>query len=215
MAVPIKLFLVVQVLVAVVLLNGGPVADAFVFDRKSCGAVPSNNYAYDESLAKRMMAYSASAYVKHPRILQDWTCTLCKSVLKGFQPFRVIETDDLLSYMGYDSTLRMIVVVFRGTVGPGRFTAFVKNWILNASFKKVKPTRLGLSVPGEVHDGFYNGYVGMQTQIISALQHLQAQHPRAGLYVTGHSLGAALATIATMDFYSKGVSTNPIMINFG
>jgi len=78
---------------------------------------------------------------------------------------------------------RYAVLSFRGTE--------IKQWKdietdLNIPFYKDKG--------GEVHRGFYEAYAVVAKEIILALKKI-----RVPLYVTGHSLGGALATVAAMN----------------
>ena len=66
----------------------------------------------------------------------------------------------------------------------------------------------------EVHKGFYNAEQGVINYITDYVQTLRAKFPDYTVVVTGHSLGAAMATLTTLDFMDKGIS--PIrMFNFG
>lgn len=60
---------------------------------------------------------------------------------------------------------------------------------------------------GQVHRGFSEAYSAERDQIRSALD----RHHRGQLLITGHSLGAALATLAAADHRGK----NPTLITFG
>lgn len=74
------------------------------------------------------------------------------------------------------------VLAFRGTEVAKRLD--IKT---DASFFKVSV------VEGMVHRGFAEGYLSVEPQILKALKKVDG----LPLYITGHSLGAALATIAT------------------
>lgn len=44
--------------------------------------------------------------------------------------------------------------------------------------------------------GFYNAFIGIQYMMLDAVQLLRAKYPTAIVSVTGHSLGASIATHA-------------------
>lgn len=50
-----------------------------------------------------------------------------------------------------------------------------------------------------MHKGFYLGYLSVAQQVRDNIkEHLQ-KYPKAKIYVTGFSLGGALATVAALD----------------
>lgn len=73
-------------------------------------------------------------------------------------------------------------LVFRGTEN-------LRDWILNAQFS-MAPREGG----GRVHAGFQRAFLSVRDQIATALD---TDLPDANLFFTGHSLGAALATLAS------------------
>lgn len=48
----------------------------------------------------------------------------------------------------------------------------------------------------KVHTGFYEGISLLSSSFITALKKLVSAYPQAPIYVAGHSLGGALATLA-------------------
>ena len=56
----------------------------------------------------------------------------------------------------------------------------------------VKATKVSI-IEGRVHNGFLGGYNSIRNEILKALKKVWG----LPLYITGHSLGAALATVAT------------------
>jgi len=79
-----------------------------------------------------------------------------------------------------------VFIVFRGT-------KTVKEWIKNFNMGL---TDYLISDYGEVHDGFLQTYSFARNSIIEGLRRLEE---KARVFVTGHSLGAALATLAAPD----------------
>ena len=50
-----------------------------------------------------------------------------------------------------------------------------------------------------VHQGFYNAFSGVEGYVRQNIQSLLAQYRGAKIYVTGFSLGSALAVFAALD----------------
>jgi len=85
-------------------------------------------------------------------------------------------------------------VVFRGTVD-------VKNWITDLLFS-LAPSHFGL---GKVHAGFQDAYdiLRRRSKYDAAVRRCAAHYPPIMVYITGHSLGAAMATLAVLDFHTE------------
>jgi hypothetical protein len=96
-----------------------------------------------------------------------------------------------------------IMIAFRGT-------STTTNWIsnINASQKRFK------YIPEDclTHSGFTDIYSSARSEIISALASLP---PGKTLYITGHSLGAALATLCAVDVAANTAFTSPILYTYG
>lgn len=65
--------------------------------------------------------------------------------------------------------------------------------------------------------GFYVSYndSSLEPNITTAVRNMAAAHPGAPLYVIGHSMGAALATICAMDVKFKAGLTDVRLYTFG
>ena len=65
-----------------------------------------------------------------------------------------------------------------------------------------------------MHSGFLSAYNGLKSTIISQLQSLVALYRTSTIYITGHSLGGAIALLASTDI--KDLIVNPnFFITFG
>lgn len=89
-----------------------------------------------------------------------------------------------------------IIVAFRGTqvFWPGRpaaFGAVMADWLTDA--------RTGLVASGhggEVHEGFKAALDQVWQPLHAIVKEMRRENPRRALWITGHSLGGALATLA-------------------
>jgi hypothetical protein len=97
---------------------------------------------------------------------------------QGFVAVRQPQGDDI----------GMAVICFRGTKQ-------VKDWMTNLKIEPhpIDDPRNNGEVIGHMHKGFHEAYVSVHGDIKTRLQ----GHEQLPLYITGHSLGGALAVVAT------------------
>jgi Lipase (class 3) len=90
-----------------------------------------------------------------------------------------------------------IVVTFRGT-------ANMRNWRLNI---RIMPHILSeYSDRVSVHSGFHDAYQAVSEQVLAILDRHMKVTPRK-IYLTGHSLGGAMATIAAAHMSNRKVNS--------
>lgn len=91
------------------------------------------------------------------------------------------------------------MVAFRGTNG-----ANLDNWRSNLNV-------LSSPYPGvtgaKVHSGFLSAYNDVKDQVKKAITAQLGKYPNAEIFVTGHSLGGALALLAAVDI-KNSISPN-------
>jgi triacylglycerol lipase len=121
--------------------------------------------------------------------------------LSDTDPFNVETFTEALPFpydteVGILSNSRVVLVVFRGTEG----VTAIKDWITNSK-------HLMLDAPDDwgnvkLHNGFYNAlsqvYQGVRSEVRSRRTNNQK------VFLTGHSLGGALATICAYRFQKVG-----------
>lgn len=95
------------------------------------------------------------------------------------------------------------ILAFRGT---GSAVEWVSDFI--AQQTPYRPVRLA----GGTHKGFTDIYMSARDQVYSLLAQLPVDRP---LFITGHSLGGALATLAALDIASNSPFTAPVVYTFG
>ena len=98
-----------------------------------------------------------------------------------------------------------IYVVFRGT-------KTISEWISDATFTQVPFAPVGGEAKTET--GFTLIYQSINAAIIEEVNALAAAGSYTELYVTGHSLGASLATLATADLARATRFAAPLLYNF-
>ena len=149
--------------------------------------------SFDMNMATSALWHSENAYCSPETYLTRQN----KGALAGFTPVYTINdpAHDTQGYIGYTSSQNTIYISFRGSQS-------TKNWIsnLDAVF-----TDYPLCANCKVHKGFYTAEQNSIAQIISQVKTLKQQFPSYQIVVTGHSLGAALATLTAIDIQNAGV----------
>jgi hypothetical protein len=157
---------------------------------------------------KRLFASIAPGRVRsiiqytHDNTLDEIKMDICM-VLGTSNPF----LKDIRRHIDRCNRERRIVVAFRGTKK-------TKDWPTNLHSAKTKVP----FYPGEAHSGFLNTYLDGRQGIHQTLQRLLPADPRlrreTQVLVTGHSLGAALATLCVADLFRRYPKLRPVCYSF-
>jgi hypothetical protein len=181
-------------------LSGGDTTNGKLLELWDCapagppapGPAPTG---FDSSLAKTFATYSYAAYCTEDAI-NAWNCKYCQAVDNKFHATAILnQGTETQGFVGTSNG--NIVVAFRGTTD-------LTNWITNLKFAKSSPYPKCNGCA--VHDGFYDAWNSVKDNFVSAVKKLLSQMPQAQLFVTGHSLGAALAVLCAAELHYSQVS---------
>ncbi|RKO87429.1 Alpha/Beta hydrolase protein, partial [Blyttiomyces helicus] len=152
--------------------------------------------------------YMSAAYCLAP-VVKDWSCgSRCGGPTSGTQVWKYFDEDfltqNVVGYVATNNNMNAIIVAYRGTLSPQN--ALVDIDLLyqsqpNSTFSSSQ------SPPANafVHSGFQNAYAASANDVIGTLKNLlsQSQFSNYEIHVVGHSMGGAIASVATLDIISK------------
>ena len=154
-------------------------------------------FTYDEVRATRLVALSGIAYccgtLGHG--VRNWDCHACAGFAgvqaSAFSSTGLYAQSGFVAYDPHDGPEGSLVVALTGT-DPLK----IAEWIDDIDTVSVQyPACAGC----KVHQGFYENYKSVHADMRVLIDGFAAEHPRAPLWVTGHSLGAAVAYHAAVD----------------
>lgn len=153
---------------------------------------------YREQIAQQLRYFAQTSYCSVDSVTQ-WACPVCKqgslSNFKLTHKFFDANTNTFgFAGLAPAAGENIIVFSFRGaTPSAGR------NWITDLNAQRMPyPGLRGATV----HKGFYNSYLSIARQVNLAAKSLLANCQGCHIYVTGHSLGGAIATLAAADLFA-------------
>jgi len=158
--------------------------------------------AYDYTFGNYSLYYSESCYCDP----ENYMSRVYKAPNTGFVTTYSIynKNQDVHGFVGYNPNQEAIVVAYRGTSDP-------QNWITNLD---AILTDYSYCDGCEVHKGFYNAKQSVIADVLDQVGKLRTTYPKYTILVTGHSLGAAMATLTAADIVMDG-HDNVRLFQFG
>jgi predicted lipase len=157
--------------------------------------------AYDADLSNRAFYHAAAAYCADDSV-QNWSCGDACNFLP-LESITLAAKDSTFSFVGYSRAANEVIVAFRGS-------ADIPNWITNFEFVPIPYEDV---TDAFVHEGFYLAYKSVQDTLRSSVKALLEEHTDASVVVTGHSLGGALAVLASTDFIRNNLTGTGLTLN--
>lgn len=161
--------------------------------------VASGINEFDLELAKRYASVSSAMYCDDMTVVADWSCVNCQDSKFKVTPGKVKVLD-----AGLLNSSRVIVagmddkksclLAFRGTDN-------WENWLQDLQYSPQLPSKYEHCEGCKVHGGFQDIWKSLRPQVTAALGQvgcpwLYNSKSPYNLYITGHSMGAAVAQLA-------------------
>ena len=170
---------------------------------------------YDPELSMRMLYLSAVAYdqsddPQHPQKCLDNSLKSDNFEMKLMvtKDCDIVKNSDCSGYVAISHTLKAIVVAFRGSKNTDQVLAGFLETL-------VAPKTLFLN--GEVQSYWKRGFDVLWPSMETEVKVLVSQNPSYQIWVTGHSLGGALASLAStwLSYNKVAPRKNIILYTFG
>ncbi|CAG8753915.1 9139_t:CDS:2, partial [Dentiscutata erythropus] len=174
----------------------------------------------------RFVTYSAASYCSNSA---SWTCGFYCDNIPETTVIKTITTEpaewvkilgqsaDAYAVITRNTKYKEIVVTFRGTSNFGNTVKDIEVVQCPYGFESTTPcipTNL-ISGGALVHFGFYTAFLTFQQQLRDVISNSMKQYPGYNIVVTGHSLGAALASFAALDIKQFINGSNPCLYTYG
>ena len=159
-------------------------------------------YNYKNEIGLRGTYLSAVTYCPENSVV-DWSCYWCSKIPN----FNLIQTfwDNFTStfcYFGQMDNNGEYILAFEGSQD-------TRDLMIDLNFSKLVPYKRHPTA--KVHSGFWTAYTSIRNEIYNLID----THTIGGLSIVGHSLGGALATIASLDLVEELGLNNVKMISLG
>lgn len=182
-----------------------------------CTSAPTPQTAFNQQEAIDMTRYSRAAYAETAEV--DGCAAIQKTFVTNdfkceqYAMFSIVFDNHnftTLSYYGYDATADRIILAFRGSINQeALWEALVTLTEKQIPFPPA---------PGAMINPFFMmGYQGLTQKMgndYAWLTQIMAAHPSATVYITGHSLGGAMASLVATELAVRKIVT-PVLYTFG
>ncbi|RHZ21242.1 hypothetical protein DYB31_004511 [Aphanomyces astaci] len=185
----------------------------------ACLMYNCSRHAYDRPALYQPTDMDDTGAPLHPPSAYVSSAALFRDNLREVAHIHDPETDTNCLVLQSD---RKIIFAFRGTASTTNVKTDLKYALEAVPWTSSTPHPQGESGAGHAHSGFFHAYMSVQKQLHDAMRTLLEEYSVRGLppdthvqiYCTGHSLGGALATLASLDF-KLTFGHRVIMYNFG
>eukprot|EP00924_Labyrinthula_sp_SR-Ha-C_P011043 augustus_masked-scaffold_33-processed-gene-3.53-mRNA-1 protein AED:1.00 eAED:1.00 QI:0/0/0/0/1/1/3/0/489 len=181
---------------------------------------------YNENEAYQALGYSAIANCPNADVIRSWECRFCTGgVFPAPQPepleprsrrvLTSVENELGLAVLGVDTNAQRVVVAFQGTTNAEQT---INN--LDIIHHQLPELCDGCAIA----TGWWDVWESFQGSIVGNITELAAEFEVNQVFLTGHSLGGALATVtaallqvgnqAFVEYYLAGVSESYRVVNY-
>lgn len=161
--------------------------------------------SFDKEEAQKFASLSSVAYCENMEPVYNWTCASCQDSKTPLVPGKIRVVDG-----GLEKSARALIGKLQdqdGCVVSFRGSDNIPNWLRNLEFWSTVPTTFEDCDGCYVHSGFYEVWKALKKEVIKALGEVGCG-TTAGkdndLYITGHSMGAAVTHLAMFQLANAG-----------
>ncbi|XP_047332396.1 lipase-like isoform X2 [Impatiens glandulifera] len=145
--------------------------------------------------------------------LFTWTCSRCKET-KGFEMIELIVDVKhcLQAFVGFAKSLNAVIIAFRGTQ-----LRSIQNWITDLDWC-LSDINYQDTPEAKVHRGFYSAYhdTTIRPAVVNAVRKANELYgENINVFVTGHSMGGAMASFCALDLEMTGKAKNIKVYTYG
>jgi len=161
----------------------------------------SNGTGYNETLARNFASLAALAYCTNLSTITNWKCGPCQDSNTELVPgkIKIINEVSTQIIIGKLKEQSGCLISFRGSNN-------LRNWISNLHAEKTRPTNYSSCKGCKVHAGFQYIWKTAKKPVMAALNDVgcTTDGDNSAVYITGHSLGAALSHLAMFTLSENG-----------